>query len=536
MGADFNDFSQGRDDAELQRVVDGAPTWAPGDAPGAPNGQGDAGSDDSPPEPLDLFAVVEPPALPGKLLPKAIEDFAHMQGELMGADPAGLAMAALTTCAAALTDDVRLQPKVHDYEWTESARLWAALIGEPSTKKSPTLRTAARPLAKADARMFHAWQRQMAEYQALPKDERASQPRPLQKRKRIEDVTIEAAQDVLQDNPEGLLCLQDELSGWFGAMDAYRTGKGAMKDRGFWLQTFNGGPYALNRVGRGSVFLPNASVCLLGGIQPEPIRRVARESLDDGLLQRMFPVVLQEADVGQDRPPARDVVDEYRQLIEGLIERRAVERSTPWGDAEPAPLHFDEEAQTIRRRLEHVHLELVKLDCFNRKLGAHFGKYDGLFARLCLLFHAIEHAHADGLPMTIGADVAERVEHFLHRFLRPHALAFYHGTLTVHDAHDQLTAVAGYIIAHGCLKLTARDVQRGDATMRTMDKLDVKSVMDKLEVAGWVEPDHYRADSLRWKVNPLVHERFARQAETERQKRASGYHRLRENAATEIAS
>jgi hypothetical protein len=40
----------------------------------------------------------------------------------------------------------------------------------------------------------------------------------------------------------------------------------------------------VNRVKRGSVFIPNLSVCLLGGIQPDVIRRLAADGLDDGLL------------------------------------------------------------------------------------------------------------------------------------------------------------------------------------------------------------------------------------------------------------
>ena len=55
-----------------------------------------------------------------------------------------------------------------------------------------------------------------------------------------------------------------------------------MKDRGFWLQAFNGGPYIVDRISRKSGLIPNLSVSLLGGIQPEPLRRIADEAVDDG--------------------------------------------------------------------------------------------------------------------------------------------------------------------------------------------------------------------------------------------------------------
>jgi hypothetical protein len=39
----------------------------------------------------------------------------------MGADPAGLAVAALVSCAATIPDSVKIKVKQHD-DWTESAR------------------------------------------------------------------------------------------------------------------------------------------------------------------------------------------------------------------------------------------------------------------------------------------------------------------------------------------------------------------------------------------------------------------------------
>ena len=49
------------------------------------------------------------------------------------------------------------------------------------------------------------------------------------------DTTIEAAQEILKDSPNGVLLDQDELSGFFGSMDKYSGARGAQKDRAFWL-------------------------------------------------------------------------------------------------------------------------------------------------------------------------------------------------------------------------------------------------------------------------------------------------------------
>jgi len=204
------------------------------------------------------------------------------------------------------------------------------------------------------------------------------------------------------------------LSGWFGAMDKY-SGRGAAKDRGFWLQAFHGGSYAVNRIARGAFLIPNLSVSLLGGIQPDPARRIADDTVDDGLLQRLIPVVLGRGQAGQDAS-AGQAGRRYDELIVQLHERKHP----------GAPLQFDDAALAIRQDLEHKHIELMSYEVINRKLAAHIGKYDGLFARLCLLWHCIEQPSED---LIVTEPTARRVADFMRRFLLPHATAFYAGLL-----------------------------------------------------------------------------------------------------------
>src|SRR5262249_11222134 len=252
--------------------------------------------------PIDLWGPLNPPELPRGLLPAVIEQFAFEHGEVMGVDPGGLAVAALTVCAAAIPDSIELQVKKHDRGWTESARLWTALVGMPSTKKTPTLREAIRPLARIDAAYAREYATAKQVYDDLPSDERKQTTKPERKQLKLEDTSIEAAQEVLRYNSNGVLCLADELSGWFGSMDKYNSGRGAAKDRGFWLQSWNGGSYALNRIGRDSYLIENLSVSVLGGIQPDLIRKAADESHDDGLIQRLLPIVVRPGTAGPDEP------------------------------------------------------------------------------------------------------------------------------------------------------------------------------------------------------------------------------------------
>ena len=50
--------------------------------------------------------------------------------------------------------------------------------------------------------------------------------------------------------------------------------------------------------------------------------------------------------------------------------------------------------QRLRQELERKHLDLMRVEAVNRKLAAHIGKYDGLFARLCVVWHSVENVGA----------------------------------------------------------------------------------------------------------------------------------------------
>lgn len=461
------------------------------------------------PEPVDLWSRFEEPELPANLLPDAIENFARRQASIMGADAAGMAMAALTACATAIPDCIELQVKRNDPTWREHARLWVALVGPPSRKKTPVFKAAMAPLRSIDNKLMRAYLQASEEYEALPKEDKKSTPRPKQRRLIISDSTVEAAQEVMMDSPDGIMSEQDELSGWFGSMDRYNTKGGG--DRAFWLKAFNGGTYNLNRIGRGAKQIPNLSISLLGGIQPETMRKFASESVDDGLLQRMLPVILRPSTVGMDI--AQDHTgDTYNQLVADLYSLR---------NQGQVLLHFSDGARAIRDRLEREHLELsMALEAVSPKLSAHYGKYDGIFARLCLIWHCIESAYRE-LPREVSEDTAARVADFMVEFIRPSAIAFYAGVLGMSAGHEDIVALASIVVAKGMGEVSARDVQRAGQTLRHITAEQFRLIAEKMEAFGWLERGEPKpkSNTPRWIVNPRVHGMFEDRAELEMARR-----------------
>jgi hypothetical protein len=129
---------------------------------------------------------------------------------------------------------------------------------------------------------------------------------------------------------------------------------------------------------------------------------------------------------------------------------------------------------------------------------------------------AIEHAERDTIH-PVSEAIALRVEQFLHKFLLPHAIAFYVGMLGLADDQDRLTAIAGYILARKLDVVTNRDIARSIRTMRKLTRADTTAVLEQLEALTWLTrmPAPRLTDPPHWKVNPKCHDRFEERAKRE---------------------
>src|SRR5262249_32607213 len=107
----------------------------------------------------------------------------------------------------------------------------------------------------------------------------------------VSDTTVEALVPILLANARGLLLIRDELAGWFGSFDRY-AGKGkASADSANWLSMFNAESITVDRktgVPR-TIYVPQAAVCVSGGIQPAILQRVlGLDHRESGLAARLL--------------------------------------------------------------------------------------------------------------------------------------------------------------------------------------------------------------------------------------------------------
>jgi hypothetical protein len=499
------------------------------------------------PDPLDFLAdddMTGAPRLTRDHLPDALAGFAFDTAARMGVDPAAVALCETVACASVASEQWAIQPKVHDYEWTETARLWGAIVGDPSILKSPVLRACTRPIDDLDnqARRDHAeamehHRAQIAELkrEKVPPEGWPAAPRLA--RYLIEGCTIEALTEALRDDPEArqrapagkVMVRQDELAEWLAGFDAYKGGGRGSADRGAYLRLFNGGRYVLDRVGRGTFAIPSWSGCVLGGIQPDVIQRIAREAADDGLLQRFLYVVPAGQREGEDRAPDAAAVKRYAALFPILA---TLNPPADLSDRRRVVVKLSAEAQAHRQAIEALARAVSALPDTSTRLKAAFGKWPGIFARLALTFHLVELADAQargeqGPPaVVVSGATAGRAAGFLRDVLLPHLLRA-DALLFLSRQSGHARWIAGYILASDearrAGRVAARDIQRAYGPLRAPEqRRDLEAVMASLEVVGWVRaetPDNPARPVTTWHVNPQLHLAFAERGKAERERR-----------------
>jgi len=97
------------------------------------------------------------------------------------------------------------------------------------------------------------------------------------------DVTREMLASLEERAPRGILLHSDELAGWLTQMNGYN-GQSA---RTFYLQSFDGGTYTVDRVTIGrSGRIEKHLVAVHGGLQPDVLNASILKGIDDGLAAR----------------------------------------------------------------------------------------------------------------------------------------------------------------------------------------------------------------------------------------------------------
>jgi hypothetical protein len=502
-------------------------------------------------EPVDFLSDRDrgAPQLKERHVPPSLWPFIADTATRLGVATSSVAMATIISSASAISEEWQIQPKRHDFTWTEAARLWGAIVGPPSILKSPVIAMATAPIVAMEVAARRDWSEQMAIHRVAlaawkAGAKTAAEPTaPRRPRYLVESATIEALQEVLRDDEDGklfaplgkVLVRQDELSEFLAGMDKYSTSKGS--DRGAYLRAYNGGRFTIDRIGRGSFAANSWSVCLLGGIQPDPIQRIATQAVDDGLLQRMMLDVPPPQGAGRDQTPNRSAIDTYQDIFPAL----AALRPTRTGTASPAIVALHADAHAAREDVDTLARVMAAMPDTSPRLQSTFGKWSGLFARLCLTFHLVEVAAArarDEIGPSVAVvplAIATRVRSYMRQILAPNLLRA-EAIIFASKQTDHAAWLAGYILANRLDRITTREIVQDYRQLRAPEQRDtLNNTMDGLCTLGWLAPVPPRNEAkppVAWIVNPAVHLNFTDHGNAARERRAA----VRDDIARHVAS
>ncbi|TXH68871.1 MAG: DUF3987 domain-containing protein [Thiothrix sp.] len=337
-----------------------------------------------------------------------------------------IAMPLLVTLAGVIGRKVAIRPMEFDH-WTVVVTLWAVMIGRPSLKKSAGISAALNFLQTLEAKERAIYQQQVEQYSyelelaALQKETikgevkrslknkqvvSASElqvdapDKPIQRRYLINDVTMAALLQVLQDNPNGLTVSRDEIVGFLKTLDS----EGNTGLRELLLEAWNGNAsFNTDRVVRGKdLFVEGVCLSLLGGTQPGKLAAYLKSAVkggasDDGLMQRFNPIWPDAVPYeGIDEPPnklLKTAVQKIFNRLDTLTTEsvEAIQEIDEDGQPDGLPyLRFDYQAQTLFKDWLFNHETRLRAGDLHPAMESHLGKYPKTLVTLALILHLVE--------------------------------------------------------------------------------------------------------------------------------------------------
>ena len=432
---------------------------------------------------------------PTDALPEPIRGFVEAGAEAIGCDPSYLALPMLTALAAAIGNTRRILLK---HGWSAPAIIWTAIVGESGTAKSPAFKVVMRPIRERQRKALERHAEVMRQHEAdlayhdkalsaWKRDRKTDEPppttpaEPQAERFVVSDTTIEALAPLLLANPRGLLLARDELAGWIGSFDRYAGGKGGA-DLAHWLSMYDGESFVVDRKTGNprTIYVPMASVCVCGGIQPTILHRaLGIEHRESGLLARLLltcpprqPKRWTEADID----PKEEV--EIVRLVDRLYELQPTVGDDD--ELQPVVIGMTPDAKAAWKAYFNAHgQEQVDLA---GELSAAWSKLEGYPPRLALVIHFARWAAGDPdlqSPDTIDAQsiaaAVKLAQWFKHEARRVYAM------LSESDTDRDQRRLIEWIERKGGA-VTVRDVQQGNRQYRTA--CDAEAALAELVKAG----------------------------------------------------
>lgn len=294
------------------------------------------------------------------------------------------------------------------------------------------------------------------------------------------------------------------MAGWIGSLEKYTSGRGSAADRAFFLQAFNGGPYGVDRISRGTVAVDNLGLTIAGGIQPDRLHQLG-DLTSDGLWQRFVPIIVAPASFGDDGAGGPAVSD-YAAMIERLLQIAPNTR-----------VQLSEGAHAVRLHVATRIFEIEQSEALGPAFSAFCGKLHGLWGRLCLVLSQID---PESVSFIVPERTAGAATKLLIESVLPNAARVYASMGGAGANMDAIRSVAGFILTKIKNRIVASDLTRYVRACRGQTLDNVQRVVSPLVAGGWLTPEQ-EFHPMAWAVHPGVHKLFVTRAAQEAARRGT---------------
>ena len=469
------------------------------------------------------------PVFPLETLPIQWQEWASRAAAAAGVPVDYVILPLLAICSSLIGNSRRIQAAS---AWSEPLSLWTGVVGYSGTGKTPGLGVSLNVLAQIErARVptveqarrehkvraqkaranFKKWQQDAAKGNNASMPAEAEAPGPfVAPRFYTNDATIEMVGVLLGVSPRGLLIVRDELSGIFANLNRYSTGG---SDRPFWLESWNGKPYSIDRIGRAPITIPSLLVGITGGFQPDKLAATFSGD-DDGFYARMLFGWPEEAHY----MPLSDAMKEEDPELEETFLRLI---NLPQHE-KPLRIPLSEEGRRAFEKFRERHHNAKELlEGRQReqwaKAQTHILRLAGTLAFMDWAmpaptassnradFNAILKNAAE--PSEIGLRFIAAAIRMWDQYFWPHALAAVRLMGTT-DRHKNCRRALKWILSTGRM-LVSRENLRVEAFARSLDAQGIDALIKHLERAGWLRPASVNKQgpgrpANRWEVNPIL--------------------------------
>jgi len=500
---------------------------------------------DVPGEIASKLSKVEPLTL--DLIPEPLRDWLTDVSHRMQTPGDFAAISSLVIMGSIIGAGCGIRPKQMD-DWEVIPNLWGACIGKPSVVlKSPSMKEPMGILDRLQAAFGAIYDREKAEndFQGLVnsavlkdiktkldkstkgkgsfnaielqdlRDEYSmltenAEPEPARRLLKTNETSIQSMTLLQNQNPRGLLVFRDELTGLLARWDR----EDGADERAYFLEGWNGnGSYTDVKIGRGVTEAKTICISLLGGIQPDKLKKYLYQTQkggNDGMMQRL------QLAVWPDEPKSWKLIDikpnrEAKQavflIMQALTEMDFLKYGATQNSYDDRPFfRFDDEAQTIFNDWL-TQLQTIKITQEDNPLMAeHFGKFRSLLPSLALIFHCIDIAAGKGSGAVSAR--AARLAVAWCKYLETHARRIY--AVAESPEHDAAVRLSDKIKA-GALPspFNAKTIYlRGWHGLA--DRKEVEAACDILLDEGWLRREQRpklatgRAPLPDYHINPAL--------------------------------